>query len=251
MLNTQTVEKLKLMKLHAMAKALEEQANSSNFQSLSFEERFAFIVEKEFYERDNRRLRLRLQQAKLRQEACFEDIDFASRRALDKSMVMALASCQWIHEKLNILITGPTGVGKSFIACAFGHKACLNGFKVKYLRIPRLFQELTMARGAGSYAKWINALAKIDLIILDDWGLSTFNTQERRDLLEILEDRYGLKSTLLVSQLPIEHWHEVIGDPTLADAILDRLVHNAYQLNMKGDSMRKKNSKLTKSEKKG
>ena len=158
---------------------------------------------------------------------------------------------QWIHEKLNILITGPTGVGKSFIACAFGHKTCLNGFKVKYLRIPRLFQELTMARGAGSYAKLIDALAKIDLIILDDWGLSTSNTQERRDLLEILEDRYGLKSTLFVSQLPIEHWHEVVGDPTLADAILDRLVHNAYQLNLKGDSMRKKNSKLTKSEKKG
>ena len=164
---------------------------------------------------------------------------------LDRSQIQSLSSCRWIKEHNNVLITGPTGAGKSFLACALGHKACLEGFKVIYLRAPRMFKDLALARGDGRYTKLMNSFAKADLLIIDDWGLSALKEQERNDLLEILEDRHHIHSTIMAGQLPVEHWHEMIGNTTLADAILDRLVHNAYQINLKGESMRKKKSKKT------
>ena len=186
-----------------------------------------------------------MKKAKLRQQGCFEDIDFRTPRGLDKQMILSLASCDWIKQTHNILITGATGTGKSYLACALAHKACLEGHTVRYLRLPRLMEEIGIARADGSYGKHMLDLARTDLIILDDWGLAAMIKQQRYDLLEILEDRNSLKSTIVTSQLPVESWHEYIGDPTLADAILDRLVHSAYKVNLKGDSMRKKNTTLT------
>ncbi len=243
-----TLEKLKQMKFYGMVRALEEQLNSSDFDDLSFAERLGLLVDRELSERENRRLSSRLRSAKLRQQACIEDVDYQHPRGLDRSVIKSLATCRWIKEYLNVLITGLTGTGKTYIACALGHRACLEGFKVQYFRCPRLFRELTLARGDGRYSKLMNTMAKTDLLIIDDWGLSTLTDEERMDLLEILEDRHGLRSTIVAGQLPVEHWHEMIGNPTLADAILDRLVHNAYQINLKGESMRKKKAKKTLSE---
>ncbi len=240
-----TLEKLKQLKFSGMTRAFEEQLNSSDFDELSFAERVGLLVDREMIERENRRLQSRLRSAKLRQQACIEDIDYQHPRGLDRSQIQSLSTCQWLREHLNVLITGLTGTGKTYIACALGHRACLAGFKVQYFRCPRLFRELTIARGDGRYSKLLNAMAKTDLLIIDDWGLSTLGDEERRDLLEILEDRHGLRSTIVAGQLPVEHWHEAIGHPALADAILDRLVHNAYQINLKGDSMRKKKAKKT------
>lgn len=238
-----TLEKLKALKLTGMVKALEEQLSGSGFEGLSFEERLGFLADREMTERENRRLATRLRQAKLRQQACMEDIDYRTERGLDRSQLQSLSNCRWIRERHNILITGATGAGKSFLACALGHKACLEGYKVLYFRAPRLFKELTQARGDGRYLKLMNSLAKADLLIIDDWGLSGLNEHQRTDLLEIMEDRHDIHSTIIAGQLPVEHWHEIIGNPTLADAILDRLVHNAYQLNLKGGSMRKLKAK--------
>jgi len=174
-----------------------------------------------------------------------EDIDYREQRGLEKSLLKSLSRCQWISDHLNVLIIGPTGVGKSFIACALAHRACLEGFRVRYFRAPRMFQELSTARGDGSYGKLMHSIAKNHLLVIDDWGLSVLTDEERRDLLEILEDRHGIHSTIIASQLPVEHWHESIGNPTLADAILDRLIHNAHKITLKGESMRKKQSALT------
>jgi DNA replication protein DnaC len=245
MLSQPTLEKLKALKFYGMARAMEEQLASSDFDTFSFTERLGLLVDREYGERENRRLASRLRAAKLRQQACLEDIDYQSPRGLDKSQLKQLGTCQWIRDRLNIHISGPTGAGKSFIACALGHRACLDGFKVLYLRCPRLFGDLAVAKGDGHYSRLMNNIAKTDLLIVDDWGLSTLTDQERRDFLEIAEDRHGLRSTIVAAQLPIEHWHEAIGNPTLADAILDRLVHNAYQINLKGESMRKKKNKKT------
>jgi DNA replication protein DnaC len=243
MLLQPTLEKLKNMKFYGMARALEEQLSSAEFDTFSFAERLGFLVDREHTERENRRLISRLRAAKLRQQACCEDIDYQATRGIDKSHIKQLVTCQWIRDRLNILITGPTGVGKSFIACALGHRACMDGFKVLYCRCSRLFGDLAVARGDGRYSKLMNNIAKTDLLIIDDWGLATLCDEERRDILEILEDRHDLRSTIVAGQLPVEHWHEVIGHPTLADAIMDRLVHNAYQINLKGESMRKKKAK--------
>lgn len=245
MLTVPTLEKLREMRLNGMAKGFEEQMTSSEFKELTFEERLGLLVDMELTARRNRRLKTRLNRAKLRQQACMEDIDYHQSRGLDKPLIKSLSTCQWIQDHLNVLISGPTGVGKSFIACALGHRACLEGFKVFYVRAPRLFQELLVARGDGRYVKLMNTIVKSHLLIIDDWGLSILNDQEQRDLLEILEDRHGIHSTIMASQVPVESWHEIIGNQTLADAILDRLIHNAYKVNLRGESMRKKKNKIT------
>jgi DNA replication protein DnaC len=245
MLNHPTLDKLQDLRFTGMAKALTEQMALPDIEELSFEERLGLLVDREVTEREDRRLTTRLRQAKLKQNACIEDIDFKQSRGLDKSLVLDLAQCQWIKKHLNLLITGPTGVGKTWVACALAQKACREGFTSLYLRLPRLLQELPIAKGDGTYTRLMSRLAKVDVLILDDWGLSKLIAEQRRDLLEILEDRHDNRSTIVTSQLPLDQWHHIIGDPTLADAILDRLVHNAYKINLKGESMRKNKSKLT------
>ena len=239
MLMNPTAEKLRTLKLYGMAKSLEEQNSSLDHDDLSFDERLALLIDREFTEQGNRRLASRLKMAKLRHEASMEDIDYRQKRGLDKSLMKSLAGCAWIKERLNILLTGPCGAGKSFIACALGHKACLEGYKVIYYRATRLFESLAIAKGDGRYPGLMNSIAKTDLLIIDDWGLSVLTNQERTNMLEILEDRHEIRSTIVTSQLPIEHWHETIGNPTRADAILDRLIHNAHKIQLKGGSMRK------------
>jgi DNA replication protein DnaC len=245
MLTHPTLEKLHSLKLNGMAKALEEQIQMEDLKELSFEERLGLLVDREVTERRNRKLRTLLKKAKLRLNASIEDIDYRHPRGLDKSLTLSLASCQWVEEHNNILITGPTGVGKSYLACALAQKACREGYRTLYFRLTRLLQELTMARGDGRYGKMLVNLAKNDLLVIDDWGLAPLDDNGRRDILEILEDRHNIRSTLVTSQIPIQNWHEIIGDPTLADAILDRLVHNAYKITLKGESMRKKLKSLT------
>jgi len=245
MLTHPILEQLQALKLTGMVKALSEQLNMPDIESMDFMTRLGLMVDRETTERANRRLTSRLKKAKLRQQACFEDIDFRTPRGLDKKLMLSLASCDWIKKANNILITGATGTGKSYLACALAHKACLEGRTARYMRLPRLMEAITIARADGSYGKLMLDLARTDLIILDDWGLAAMTKPQRHDLLEILEDRHGIKSTLVTSQLPVEAWHEYIGDPTLADAILDRLVHSAYKINLKGESMRKKNAALT------
>ena len=239
MLTHPTLDKLQALRLTGMLKALSEQRQMPDIHELSFEERLGLLVDREMTERSDRRLTTRLRQAKFRLQAQIEDIDYRHSRGLDKSLIMRLATCQWITERHNVLITGPTGIGKTWLACALGHKACREGYAVLYLRLPRLLQDLPLARGDGRYPKLMASLAKTDLLVLDDWGLAVLSDENRRDVLELLEDRHGRRATLVNSQLPVEHWHAALGDPTLADAILDRLVHNAYKLTLKGDSMRK------------
>jgi DNA replication protein DnaC len=245
MLHYPTEDTLRELKLTGMLQAWREQQQMPETASLEFEERFGLLLDREATERANRRLKTRLAKAKLRQDACLEDIDYSAPRGLDKKLVLSLASCQWIREHHNCLITGPTGSGKSFLACALAQKACREGHTVLYLRMPRLFQELAIAKGDGRYARLMTSYAKTRLLVLDDWGMTCLTDEQRRDLFEVIEDRYDRASTLITSQMPIKNWHEVIGDPTLADAILDRLVHNAYKINLRGDSMRKKRKSLT------
>ena len=245
MLTHPTLEKLHSLKLSGMVKALEEQIQMEDLKELTFEERLGLLVDREVTERRNRKLQTLLKKAKLRLNASIEDIDYRHPRDLDKSLILSLASCQWIEEHNNILITGPTGVGKSYLACALAQKACREGCRTLYFRLPRLLQELTMARGDGRYGKMLINLAKTNLLVIDDWGLAPLDDHGRRDILEILEDRHNIRSTIVTSQLPLNNWHEIIGDPTLADAILDRLVHNAYKITLKGESMRKRLKSLT------
>ncbi|MCP4966734.1 MAG: ATP-binding protein [bacterium] len=236
-----TLDQLRALRLEGMAKAMEEQLQMSDIEDLRFEDRLALLIDREGTERASRRLKTRLRQAKLRQGyACVEDVNYRIRRGLDKSLFMALASCDWIAQHRNILLTGPTGVGKTFIACALAQKACREGYKVQYLRVPRLFEELRLAHADGRYPKLMAGLAKTDLIVLDDWGLAPLADADRLELLEILEDRHEVRSTMVTSQLPVDAWHEAIDHPTLADAILDRLVHNAYELALQGESVRRK-----------
>jgi len=245
MLHHPTVDKLQALRFTGMAQALTEQMAITDIEELSFEERLGLLIDREMTSREDRRLQSHLRRAKLRHNTCIEDIDYRQSRGLDKSLMLDLAQCQWIKQHLNLLITGPTGVGKTWIACALAHKACCEGYTAHYLRLPKLLQELPIARGDGTYAKLLTRLAKIDVLILDDWGLCKFVAEQRRDLLEILEDRYDCRSTIVTSQLPLDQWHHIIGDPTLADAIMDRLVHNAYKINLKGESMRKRKTRLT------
>lgn len=240
-----TLDKLQQLKLTGMVRALQEQEAVPGIGSMPFEERLGLMVDRELTERDSRRLQIRLRAARLKQSASLEDTDFKSPRGLDRSLIMKLADCKWVAEHLNVLVTGPTGVGKTWLACALAHKACREGYSAYYVRLPRLLQELDMGRADGRYAKMMRQLGKTDVIVMDDWGLAALTGQHRRDLLEILDDRYSLRATIITSQLPVSHWHEAVGDPTLADAILDRLVHNAYMINLSGNSMRKERGKLT------
>jgi DNA replication protein DnaC len=245
MLTHPTLDKLNMLRFTGMAKALSEQMQLPEIEQLGFEERLGLLIDREMTERDDRRLKTRLRQAKLKQNACLEDIDYRHPRGLDRSLISTLAHGQWVKKHLNILIIGPTGVGKTWIACALAQKACRQGYNALYLRLPRLLQEMPIAKGDGSYPKLLRTLAKTDVLVLDDWGLSKLSAEQRRDLLEILEDRHDTRSTVVTSQLPIDQWHQSIGEPTLADAILDRLVHNAYKIKLKGESMRKQKTKLT------
>jgi DNA replication protein DnaC len=241
----QTIEKLSQMKLHAMAAAFQEQLEKPSLSSLSFEDRFAMIVDHEWTSREDRKLTRRLKTARLRTHATVEDIDYQHPRGLDKSVIRSLASCQWIRSHQNVIITGPTGIGKTYLSEAFANKACREGFTAVYYRSTRLFGELQIARGDGSYYKVLGRLAKVDLLAIDDWAVDPLTEQERRDFLELMEDRHGLKSTFVTSQYPVSKWHDRIGEPTTADAILDRIVHNAHKIPLKGESMRKTKANLT------
>ena len=246
MLNEQTIEKLYHMKLNGMAEAFKEQILQPDLAQMSFEERFALLVERHWTWKEDRRMKRLLSLAKLKINACIEDIDYRAPRGLQKSVILQLSSCDWVRNAHNVIITGPTGAGKTYLACALANRACRMGLSAFYIRIPNLFQELAIARADGSYSKIMKKLLRAKVLVLDDFGLSPMSAQERRDLLEVVEDRHGLTSTIVAAQLPIEHWHENIRDPTIADAVLDRLVHNAYKINLKGESMRKLRSTLTK-----
>lgn len=240
MMTQPTLECLYQLRLTGMAQALEEQRRSADIDSLGFEERLALLLEREVACRDDRRLTRLLQLAKLHLPAAVEDIDYRTPRGLDRGQILRLASCQWIREHDNVLLSGATGTGKSYLACALANSACRHSLSTRYCRFSRLLNELTAARADGSYAKVLERLAKTQLLVLDDFGLAPLADHERRDLLEILEDRYGHRATLITSQLPFDHWHTTLGDPTFADAILDRLVHNAHKITLKGASMRRK-----------
>jgi DNA replication protein DnaC len=237
-LNQPTLTKLHAMKLSAMAEAMERQLGSSEHVQLSFEERIGLLVDAEWARREERKLTRRLQLAKLRHAASLEDLDFRASRGLDRQVVLSLAQCGWIREGLNVLITGLTGTGKSYLACALAERACRSGFSAHYSRTARLVHDLAVARGDGSYSRALSRLAKIDLLVLDDWLLAPLKESERRDLLEVIEDRHERRSTLITSQLPVKAWHDALGEPTIADSICDRLIHGAHQIDLKGKSMR-------------
>jgi DNA replication protein DnaC len=241
-----TLGKLNQLKLYGMAEALNEQTQGTMYSGLSFEERLGLLVDREVTVRDNRRLTNLLRGARLRySNACPEEIDFRTPRGLSKEVIVSLMQNGWVKGKQNVIITGPTGSGKTFIACALANSACRSGYSAHYIRLPRLLQELHIARGDGSYGKLLTRLAKYAILVIDDWGLAKLGDKERRDILEVLEDRNGISSTIVSSQIPTEKWHDTIGDPTIADAVLDRLVHNAHMItmSMKAESMRKLLSK--------
>lgn len=243
MLTHPTHERLIVLGLTGMAKAFEEQRRSPDLDVLPFEERIGLLVDREAAERDTKRLTTRLKFAALRQNACVEDVDLRTPRGIDRAVFARLVAGDWINRHENLFVTGATGLGKSWIACALGHKACRDNRSVLYHRVPRLFEALALARGDGRYGRLLKTLGRVQLLILDDWGLTVLSPSERRDLLEILDDRHGRASTIVTSQIPVDLWHDVIGDPTLGDAILDRIVHNAHRLQLTGESMRKKNAR--------
>ena len=239
MLTHPTYDRLIALGLTGMAKALEEQRRQPDIAALTFEERIAMMIDREAIDRENKRLTTRLKFACLRQSAIVEDVDMKAPRGLDKALFQKLVAGDWINRHQNLIVIGPTGVGKSWLACALGHKACRDDHSVFYQRVPRLFDALALARGDGRHARLLKTIARVELLILDDWGLTTLTQDQARDLLEIVDDRHNRGSTIVTSQLPVDHWHEAISNPTIADAILDRLVHNAHRLTLNGDSMRK------------
>lgn len=249
MLTIQTLETLRQLRLTGMAEGLEQQqAQPSTHEELGFDERLALLVDRENTYRQNNKITRLLKAAKLKLQAYPEDIDYRHPRGLQKSQLADLLSCHWIHQHHNVLISGPTGCGKTYLGCVLANQACRQGLSVRYFRTSRLPEALSIAHGDGRFSKLIQQLAKTDLLVLDDWGLEKMTLGQRNDVLEIMEDRHGLRSTLITSQLPINQWHKAIGDATLADAILDRLLHNSHKLTLKGESMRKAQSKIADSD---
>lgn len=249
MMNNQTLQSLRSLKLTGMAEGLEQQLSQpSTHEELGFDERLALLVDRETTYRHNNKISRLLKSAQLKLQAYPEDIDYQHPRGLNKSQFADLLSSQWIRQHHNVLITGPTGCGKTYLGCVLATQACRHGLSVRYLRTSRLLETLSIAHGDGRFSKIIQQLAKTDLLVLDDWGLEKMTLSQRNDLLEIMEDRHGLKSTLITSQLPIMQWHKAIGDATLADAILDRLLHNSHKLKLKGESMRKTLSEISEGE---
>ena len=240
MFNEPTIDKLRGLRLGALADAWLEQQGSADIQALAFDERLAMLVDAEWLDRQNKKLTRNLREAKLRlSQAAIEDIEYSAKRKLEKPVIRQLATCQWIEGHQNVIITGKTGVGKTYLACALAQQACRKGYRAIYRRVPRLFDELALVHADGTYPRFLAKLARVDVLILDDWGLVPVGDSERRDLLEIIEDRYGNRSTILTSQLPSANWHDHVGDPTIADAICDRLLHNAHEINLAGESRRK------------
>jgi DNA replication protein DnaC len=235
-----TLDQLRQLGLAGMASAYEELAANPRGAELDHAEWLGLLLDRELANRQDRRLKARLRYARLRHHAAVEDVDYRTPRGLDRTLFQKLALGSWIEAKQNLIVEGPTGVGKSYLACALGHKACRDNHSVLYQRIPRMFGDLALARGDGRYARLMRALGGVRLLILDDWGLEPLGSEQRRDLLEIVEDRYGRGATLITSQIPLDRWHDLIGDPTLADAILDRIVHNAHRITLRGDSLRTK-----------
>lgn len=240
MLREPTLEKLHALRLRVLANAWLEQDKSPDTLALSFDERLALLVDAEALARENARLARNLREAKLRiTEACLEGVDFPRERQLDKAVVRQLANCRWVTEHQTVIVTGATGTGKSYLACALAHQACRKGFRAVYRRVPRLFDELRLARADGSHARLLTRLAKVDVLVLDDFAIGPLTEDARRDLLEILEDRYGLRATIMTSQLKHERWHDFLADPTIADAICDRVLHGAHKIALAGPSRRK------------
>lgn len=238
MLTQQTLDKMNAMKLSGMAEAFQQQQHGSEHARLSFEERLGLLVDAEWSAREQRKLARRLRFAKLRYQASLEDVNFKHPRGLDRQQVLSLGDCGWLQGRHNLVITGPTGIGKSYLACAFVERACRRGFSASYLRLPRLLQKLAVARGDGSYERVLAGLARLELLAIDDWLLAPLRDNERRDLIEVVEDRSERASTLIATQLRAKDWHTVIGDPNLADSICDRLLHNAHRIDLKGPSIR-------------
>lgn len=244
MLNEPTIEKLRTLRLSAMTAAWDEQQKNPDVVAMSFDERFALLVDAEWMARENARLGRALKEAKLRiSGATVEGLDYSPRRELDKPLVRQLASCKWVHEHQTVIVTGATGTGKTYVACALAQQACRKGFRAMYRRTSRFFDELRLARADGTYPRLLARIARLDVLVLDDFAITPVTDLERRDLLEVLEDRYGAHSTVITSQLPPDRWHDYLGDPTVADAICDRVIHGAHKLALKGPSRRKEKDK--------
>jgi DNA replication protein DnaC len=245
MLHQPIMDKLFALKLSGMLEGLREQMESPQYKKLSFDERFGLLLDREWDLRQSRKLHRRMRMARFRESAVMEDLDISAKRGLDRKQVLYLGEGKWIREKLNMDITGPTGAGKTYLACALGNAACRNGYSVRYFQLSRLLEKLKLARADGSYPKLLDQIAKHQLLILDDWLRNHLTETQTNDILEIVEDRYNHSSTMVVTQIPVAEWHEQFANPTLADAIMDRIVHNAYRLELKGESMRKRKSSLT------
>lgn len=240
MLNQQTIEKLHAMKLHGLADAFRAQLETTEASQLSFEERLALLVDQQWLWKENRALQRRLRAAHFKEGAVIEDVNYQHPRGLDRKLVRTLCSSDWVRQHHNVLLLGPTGIGKSWLACALAQKACRDGFAVLHKRTSELFRELAVAHADGSIGRVLIRLSRIDVLLLDDFAMAPLKDSERRDFLEICDDRYQRRSLILTSQMPVAHWHEQIGDPTIADSILDRLIHNAYRIDLTGESLRKK-----------